>query len=65
MKTAREGLAEAGYVEGRNVTVEYRWANTQEWRLGELAADPQAAIGAGISPSFLAKNSKRKEDLNR
>jgi putative tryptophan/tyrosine transport system substrate-binding protein len=35
----REGLAEADYVEGRNVTVEYRWANTQEWRLGELAAD--------------------------
>ena len=29
----REGLAAAGYVEGRNLKVEYRWANNQEEQL--------------------------------
>jgi putative tryptophan/tyrosine transport system substrate-binding protein len=35
----KEGLNELGFVEGRNVTVEYRWAQGENERLPSLAAD--------------------------
>src|SRR5262245_9277169 len=35
----RAGLKEIGFVEGQNVATEYRWAEGQEDRLGEIAAE--------------------------
>ena len=46
----RQGLGEIGYVEGQNVTIEYRWAEFQYERLSAMAADlvrrPVTAIAA-------------------
>ena len=52
------GLARAGYVEDRNIHVEYRWAGGRNQRLGEFAAElaskPVSVLVAGGDPSAAA-----------
>ena len=56
----RQGLKVAGYIEGENVAVAYRWAENQNDRLPELAADlvrRQVAVilSVGAPSTFAAK----------
>jgi putative tryptophan/tyrosine transport system substrate-binding protein len=58
VKAFQQGLKESGYVEGQNLTIEYRWAEAHYDRLSGLAADlvrrQVAVIFASSLPASLA-----------
>jgi ABC-type uncharacterized transport system substrate-binding protein len=60
VENLRRGLSDAGFVEGRNLVIEYRWAEGRYARLPELAAElvrhPVAVLVAGgITAAVAAK----------
>jgi putative tryptophan/tyrosine transport system substrate-binding protein len=55
----RQGLSEFGYIEGKNIVIEYRWAEGKSDRLPELAAElvrlkVDVIVAAGGTPGMLA-----------
>ena len=64
----RQGLRELGYFEGRNIIVEYRWADGKVDRLPELAAELErlkvdAIVSAGPSATHGAKQASARTPI--
>ena len=58
-----EGLKETGYVEGKNIAIDYRWAEQME-RLTELAAELASPAGCGNRHGRTLRHRTRGQGCN-
>jgi hypothetical protein len=57
----RKGLAEGGYQEGQNAALEFRWAEGQHGRFGELAADlVRRRVNVIVTPASATHSQPRR-----
>ena len=57
IEAIKQGLRETGYVEGRNVAIEYRWADGQYDRLPQLATE---LVDRGVAVIILVGEAPRQ-----
>jgi len=58
----RKGLAEAGFVEGHNLTIDYAWSEGQSVRLSTLAAE---LVGRNVSVISAVRSTRRSRPRPR